>query len=124
MINLWEIIKKQKIYIFFDESGKPEIYSAKGVNLVETGVATKYLVLASVRVGDQLFLQQSVTDFKLQLLKDESLVKIFSSAYALDSFHAQSDYRQVREKFTPLSIICRMSKLMFWWRKNSNVFQI
>ncbi len=91
--------KKQKIYIFFDESGKPEIYSAKGVNLVETGVATKYLVLASVRVGDQLFLQQSVTDFKLRLLKDESFVKIFSSAYALDSFHAQSDYPQVREKF-------------------------
>ncbi|MDP1629091.1 MAG: DUF3800 domain-containing protein [bacterium] len=86
-------------YVFIDESGKPEVYSAKGVNLVEKGQATKFLVLAAVRVNDQLLIQQKVTDFKLQLLKDENLKKIFSSAYTLNSFHAQTDYPEVKEKF-------------------------
>ncbi len=86
-------------YIFFDESGKPEVFSAKGENLVVKGAATKHLVLAAIRANDQLVLQQQVTDFRSQLLKDVSLTKIFSSAYALDSFHAQTDYPEVKEKF-------------------------
>lgn len=86
-------------YIFVDESGKPEVYSAKNINLVEQGLATKYLVLTSVRVDNQLELQQKVTNFKSELLHDSKLVKIFSPAYALDNFHAQTDYPQVRERF-------------------------
>lgn len=90
-------IKNQ--FIFIDESGKPEVYSAKGVNLVEKGQATKFLVLAAVRAGDQLKIQQQVTDFKSVLLKDSKLTKIFSSAYTLDAFHAQTDYPEVKKKF-------------------------
>lgn len=30
-------------YVFLDESGKPEVYSAKGINLVERNLAAKYL---------------------------------------------------------------------------------
>lgn len=86
-------------WLFIDESGKPEVFSSKGVNLVETGTATKFLVLAAVRCEDQLKLQQEITQFRLSSLKDKSLTKIFSSAYTLDSFHAQRDYPQVREKF-------------------------
>ncbi len=87
------------MFIFLDESGKPEIYSAKGINLVETGKATRFLVLAAVRCADQLLIQQQITDFKSALLKDVGLNKIFSSAYALDSFHAQTDYPEVKERF-------------------------
>ncbi len=86
-------------YIFIDESGKPEVYSVKGVNLAEKGQATKFLVLAAVRANDQLLIQQKVTDFKSELLKDNNLKRIFSSAYTLDSFHAQTDYPEVKEKF-------------------------
>ena len=89
----------QNQWLFIDESGKPEVYSAKGVNLVETGSATKYLVLAAVRTEDQLKLQQDVTEFRLSLLKDVNLKKLFSSTYSLDSFHAQKDYPQVKERF-------------------------
>ncbi|MBU4299014.1 DUF3800 domain-containing protein, partial [Patescibacteria group bacterium] len=86
-------------YIFIDESGKPEVYSARGVNLVEQKKATKFLVLAAIRCKDQLLIQQQVTDFKARLLRDEDLIKIFSPAYALDSFHAQTDYPEVKERF-------------------------
>jgi hypothetical protein len=86
-------------YIFLDESGKPEVYSAKGVNLVEKGQATKFLVLCAVRSKDQLKLQQEITDFKSLLLKDPDLTKIFSAAYTLDAFHAQTDYPEVKERF-------------------------
>lgn len=88
-----------RTYIFIDESGKPEIYSSKGENLVEKAVASKYLILSAVRCNDQLKLQQNITAFKLQLLQDKSLTKIFSTAYTLDSFHAQIDYPQVQELF-------------------------
>lgn len=91
--------KEKSTYIFIDESGKPEVYSARGVNLVESGQATKYLVLAAVRSSDQLSIQQQVTDFKGKLLHDENLTRIFSSAYTLDAFHAQTDYPQVKERF-------------------------
>lgn len=86
-------------YIFFDESGKPEIYSSNGKNLVLNGKATKFLILSAIRSNDQLTLQQKVIEFRLSLLKDKSLSNIFSPAYGLDSFHAQTDYPQVREKF-------------------------
>jgi hypothetical protein len=86
-------------WIFIDESGKPEVYSAKGVNLVETNRASRYLVLAAVRTQNQLELQQKVTGFRLKLLKDKELRKMFSSAYTLDSFHAQTDYPEVKQRF-------------------------
>ena len=95
-----DILNKVKTnYIFLDESGKPEIYSARGANLVEKGFATKFLILAAVRCDDQLLLQQKVTDFKGSLLRDGDLTEIFSPAYALDSFHAQTDYTEVKERF-------------------------
>ena len=86
-------------WIFVDESGKPEVYSAKGVNLIENNQASKYLVLAAVRSENQLELQQKITGFRLSLLNNKNLAKIFSSAYTLDSFHAQTDYPQVKEEF-------------------------
>lgn len=86
-------------YIFIDESGKPEVFSSKGVNLVLKGNATKYLILAAVRSENQLHLQQQITDFRSQLLKDDTLTPIFSSGYALDAFHAQTDYPEVKGRF-------------------------
>lgn len=86
-------------WLFIDESGKPEVYSASGENLVTSNKASKYLVLAAVRSDNQLQLQQQITEFRLSLLKDTSLTNIFSSAYSLDSFHAQTDYPEVRERF-------------------------
>ena len=86
-------------WTFVDESGKPEIYSHHGVNLVENKTASKFLVLAAVRSENQLELQQQVTEFRLSLLKDPTLSSFFSSGYSLDAFHAQIDYPQVKERF-------------------------
>lgn len=88
-----------KNYIFIDESGKPEVYSTKGVNLIESGVATKYLVLAAVRSENQLELQQQITQFKSDLLRNPNYNSIFSAVYTLDSFHAQTDFPQIRREF-------------------------
>lgn len=89
-------------WLFIDESGKPEVYSARGENLVEKNKASKFLVLAAVRTENQLELQQLVTEFRLSLLKDSGLANMFSAAYTLDSFHAQTDYLEVKENFTNL----------------------
>ena len=91
--------QKEKTYIFLDESGKPEVFSSSGKNLVELRQATGWLILAAIRCNDQLLLQQQVTDFRLSLMRDESLRAIFSTAYTLDAFHANQDYKEVRRKF-------------------------
>jgi len=88
-----------KSYIFLDESGKPEVYSRKGTNLVQAGTASKYLVISAVRTSDHLAVQQAVTEFRLELLKDDSLAETFSPAYSLNAFHAQPDYPVVRKLF-------------------------
>lgn len=88
-----------KSYVFLDESGKPEIISRKGTNLVQTGTASKYLVISAVRLNDHLVVQQAVTGFRLKLLKDKNLVETFSPAYSLNAFHAQTDYPTVRKLF-------------------------
>jgi hypothetical protein len=94
------ILKRDKNnYIFLDESGKPEVFSARGDNLVESGSASKFLVITAVRTKNQLLLQQEITDFRAQLLHDKELTKKFSSAYTLDAFHAQVDYDEVKNKF-------------------------
>ncbi len=91
--------EQEKTYIFLDESGKPEIFSNNGKNLVLANQATKWLIIAAVRTNDQLVLQQQITEFRLLLMRDSSLNSIFSAAYTLDSFHANPDYKQVRKAF-------------------------
>lgn len=86
-------------FVFLDESGKPEIFSARGVNLVASGQATKYLVIVAVRVTDQLKIQQLVTEFRLSLLRDQSLITLFSPSYSLNAFHASPDYPEVKKRF-------------------------
>ncbi len=54
--------------IFLDESGRPEVYSAKGINLVHNRTASKYLVIAAVRTNNHLELLQQGTEFKNELL--------------------------------------------------------
>jgi len=93
------MIDQGKTYIFLDESGKPEIFSTQGKNLVMHNQASKFLVIAAVRCADQLLLQQQVTEFRLSLMRDESINSVFSSAYTLDAFHANPDYKQVRYAF-------------------------
>lgn len=88
-----------KQWIFIDESGKPEVFTSNGINLVETGQASKHLVLSAIRTTDQLKLQQKVTKFRLELMGNANINNIFSSAYTLDSLHAQIDYPIVRKMF-------------------------
>lgn len=86
-------------WLFVDESGKPEVYSAGGENLVVNNKASKYLILAAIRSENQLELQQQVTEFRLSLLKSNDLTNILSSSYTLDTFHAQTDYPEVKKQF-------------------------
>lgn len=86
-------------FCFLDESGKPEVFSSRGINLVTKNQASKFLVISAVRINDQLDIQRKVTAFRSELLNDDNLTKIFSSAYTLDAFHAQIDYPEVMEKF-------------------------
>lgn len=73
------------MHIFLDESGKPEVFSAKGVNLVANGAATKHLVIAAVKTTDHLSLQQGVTEFKNGLLKDPAISRLCAGQLSRES---------------------------------------
>src|SRR6267142_351115 len=100
--NLFPKREKKRLtqqFIFLDESGKPEVYSSKGVNLVQSGAASRHLVIAAIRTEDHLILQRQTLEFKTSLLNDPDLKAKFSPAYSLDAFHANHDYPEVRERF-------------------------
>ena len=90
---------EKKSYVFLDESGKPETYSRKGANLVTAGTASRFLVIAAVKTENHLSLQEAVTEERLRMLRDSALTAKFSPAYSLDSFHAQTDYPEVKQRF-------------------------
>lgn len=96
----------EKSYVFLDESGKPEVYSRKGRNLVELGLASRYLVIAAVRTSDQLAVQEAATALRLEILKDRELSATFSTAYSLNAFHAQTDYPPVKKRFYEWILNC------------------
>jgi energy-converting hydrogenase Eha subunit A len=86
--------------IFLDESGKPEVYNFAGnKNLVELGNASKFLVLCAISTADQLEVQRQVNGFRLSLLEEERLAKIFTSTYSLSDFHAYKDYPIIKAEF-------------------------
>lgn len=87
------------MYVFLDESGKPETYSRRGVNLVAAGHASKFLVITAVRTDDHLAIQKAVTEERLSILKDPLLASKFSPVYSLNTFHAQTDYSEVKRQF-------------------------
>ena len=98
----------KKSYVFLDESGKPEIYSKHGANLLGKGTASKYLVISAVKVTDQLALQREVTKKRLEILNNKKLSLLFSPSYSLNSFHAQTDYPEVRLEFFKWIAECRL----------------
>lgn len=100
--------KIQKEYIFLDESGKPEVYSRKGADLVTANLASHHLVIAAVRTPDQLSLQKEVTEIKLKILKNKKISSKFSTAYSLDAFHAQTDYPEVKQLFYKWITKCKL----------------
>ncbi len=91
--------KDKKSYIFLDESGKPEIYSRKGINLVRAGTASKFLIIAAVKTVSHLAVQEAVIEESLKILRDKSLSLKFSPSYSLNAFHAQTDYLEVKNHF-------------------------
>ncbi len=54
----------EKNFIFLDESGKPEVFSSRGVNLVVKNQASKFLVISAIGTTDQLDIQRKVTAFR------------------------------------------------------------
>jgi hypothetical protein len=59
---------KGKQYIFLDESGKPEIFSKKGLNLVTANQTSKFLIICIVTTTNPIALQKQVLKFKLNCL--------------------------------------------------------
>jgi hypothetical protein len=88
----------QSIYLY--ESGKPEVFNNAGnKNLVELGNASKYLILSAVMTNNQLQLQKDINNFRISLLNDPELSKLFTSTYSLSDFHAYNDYPIIKTKF-------------------------
>lgn len=87
---------ERKQYVFLDESGRPEILSAKNEDLVEGGKTSKFLVICAVVTEDPFAIQEQVFTTKLQGIRSESLRKHLSVKRSLEVFHASSDSEPLR----------------------------
>jgi hypothetical protein len=87
------------MYIFLDESGRPEIMSARGENLLLSGKTSKYLTIAVVLTDDPLAIHREVTKARNDALNNPDFSELFTLEYCLDTFHAHSDKMEIKRFF-------------------------
>ncbi len=87
------------MYIFLDESGRPEIISSRGEDLLLTGKTSKYLTIAVVLTDDPLGIHREVTRAKNDALNNPDFAHLFTLEYCLDIFHAHSDKIEIKKFF-------------------------
>lgn len=91
--------KKGKQYIFLDESGRPEIITKRGVNLVTTNQTSKYLIISIVTTTNPILLQEQVLKFKLNCLTSKEIIPHITMRDSLEVLHASNDPVIFRDYF-------------------------
>lgn len=88
-----------KAYYFFDEAGDPQVLGRKGVNLIESGKASKVFMVGYLETKSSKEIRNALIKLQQEILADEYLSMIPSVADSTAKmFHACMDCVEVREK--------------------------
>ena len=68
--------KDIKMYYFFDEAGDPQILGRKGVNLIETGNASKVFIVGYLETEDPKDFRKGLLALQSELVNDDYLKDI------------------------------------------------
>lgn len=87
-----------KAYYYFDEVGDPNILGHHGVNLVESGVASKVFMVGYLETKNPKGLTKSLNALHKEICEDELLREIPSMEKTKVAFHAAKDCPEVRDR--------------------------
>lgn len=87
-----------KAYYYFDEAGDPNILGHHGVNLVESGVASKVFMVGYLETKNPKGLTKSLNALHKEICEDELLREIPSMEKTKVAFHAAKDCPEVRDR--------------------------
>lgn len=113
-----------KAYYFFDEAGEPQILGRKGVNLIESGKASKVFMVGYLETKNPKEIRNALLQLQQEILADEYLSMIPSvTDSTAKMFHACMDCAEVREKVYKLLKTLDFSFYCVVARKNPNLFR-
>lgn len=87
-----------KAYYYFDEAGDSNILGHHGVNLVESGVASKVFMVGYLETKNPKGLTKSLNALHKEICEDELLREIPSMEKTKVAFHAAKDCPEVRDR--------------------------
>lgn len=88
--------KEIKAYYYFDEAGDTKILGRRGVNLIESGKASKTFMVGYLAVEDPKSCRKALTELHEKIIQDEFLATVPSMSSTRVSFHANKDCHEVR----------------------------
>lgn len=87
-----------KAYYYFDEAGDPNILGRHGVNLIESGVASKVFMVGYLETKNPKELTKALNALHKEICEDELLQGIPSMEKTKVAFHAAKDCAEVRDR--------------------------
>ncbi len=116
--------KDIKMYYFFDEAGDPQILGRKGVNLIETGNASKVFIVGYLETEDPKDFRKGLLALQSELVNDDYLKDIPSvNKCTSKMLHACMDCPEVREKVYKFLKSQKFSFQCIVARKNLELFR-
>ena len=124
-----------KAYYFFDEAGDPNVLGRHGVNLIESGVASKVFMVGYLETKNPKELTKSLNALHKEICEDELLQGIPSMEKTRVAFHAAKDCPEVRDRvfrllktldFTYYCVVLRKKEDFFRNRfafKNTEIYK-
>ncbi|SHK79429.1 DUF3800 domain-containing protein [Fibrobacter sp. UWEL] len=124
-----------KAYYYFDEAGDPNILGRHGVNLIESGVASKVFMVGYLETKNPKELTKSLNALHKEICEDELLQGIPSMEKTKVAFHAAKDCAEVRDRvfrllknldFTYYCVVLRKKEDFFRNRfefKNTEIYK-
>lgn len=88
----------EKKYFFVDESGDPNFFGKGQVDLIATGLASKYFMVGYLEITDHNDLDKRLNGIRQEIANDEFLNVIPSVRHSIKCFHANKDCREVQER--------------------------
>lgn len=88
----------QKKYYFVDESGDPNFLGRGKVNLLDSGLASRYFMVGYLELADPNLLSKQFQAIREEIAGDEFLNVIPSVKHSIECFHANKDCREVQER--------------------------
>lgn len=114
--------EQTKAYYFFDEAGDTTILGRKGVNLVESGLASKVFMVGYPETKNPQQLTKEITALHNEICNDDFYSEIPSMEKTRVAFHAAKDCAEIRDRvfhllktldFTYYCIVLRKKETFF-----------